>query len=203
MAIFVMDEQHRHIGLAQRGQCVHRVERVGNHRCLAHQFSEVDGLTTEQRGGDVARLHHPDRLFHRPFCNRNARVRRSEQPFADGIAIGIGIKPIDFGARGHHFAHWTVGEADHAGDDRAFMLLNDARFRCLGDHQMQFLGGHLAFTFTVEPEQPEDRRARPVEQPDQRRGQPRDPLHWHSGERGDGFGFAQRELLGHQFADDE
>ena len=203
MAIFVMDEQHRHFGDAQRLQRVHRVKLIRNDGSAADEAAQVDAFAAKQGDGDVACLHHADQFFDRARADWQAGVRRGDEPFANGIGISVGVDPVDFGARRHDFTHRPVGEADDARDDGALAFLDDARATGFGDDEVQFLRRHLILAFAVEAERGKDQRAGAIEQPDEGRGQPGDPLHRDGGKRSDGFGRAQGELFGHQFADDQ
>ena len=135
------------------------------------------------------------------FGDRQPAVRRFAQPLGDRRGIGVDIEPVDVGARRHHLAGRPVGEADDAGDDRAFAFLEHAGMVRLGDDEVQLLGGDLGRGIAAHPQQPEDQGAGLVEQPDERRGRARDPQHRQRDDGGDRLGRAQRELLGHQLAD--
>ncbi len=58
MAIFVVDQRHRHRCLPQHLKHVHRVQLVEDHGRIAHQFGQHDRPALQHGGNDVARLHH-------------------------------------------------------------------------------------------------------------------------------------------------
>ncbi len=203
MAIFVVDEQHRHFGDAQRLERVHRVDLVVDDFGGAHQLFEVERLALKQRRGDIARLHHPHDVVDRPARDGQAAVRGFEQFVAHPARVESGIDPVHVLARRHHLAHRTVGKAHDARNDRALAFLDHPRFRRLGDDQVEFLGRHAIFRFAVEAEQAEHQRRTVVEQPDERRRDTRQPVHRNRHEYRDPLGRAQRELLRHQLARDQ
>ena len=143
MAVFVMDEGHRHLGGAQHVQRVHRVHPVGHDRRRPHQRAQIERPPLDEGGDDVARLDDADQLVDRAFRHRQPAVRGVEQRPADRLRVGVDVDPVDVGARRHHLAGRPVGEPDHAGDDRPLALLDHAGAGRLGDDEMQLLGGHL------------------------------------------------------------
>ena len=74
MAVFVVDQRHRHLRFLQRGEHVERVGLVVDDRRLAHMLAQVEALAGEQRGEQVARLDHADHGVDRAFADRQARM---------------------------------------------------------------------------------------------------------------------------------
>ena len=64
MAIFIMHQRHRDIGIAQRVQRVHRVQHVGQHRRLTRQRRQIERPAFDQRLHHVAGLQHADDIVH-------------------------------------------------------------------------------------------------------------------------------------------
>ena len=79
MAIFVVDQRHRHFGLAQRVERVHRIDLIEYDRGLTHQLPQVEWFALEQSDRDIARLHHADDRIDRSFGHRQATVRGLHQ----------------------------------------------------------------------------------------------------------------------------
>ena len=129
MAVFVVDQRHRHLGLAQRDQRVHRVDLVDHDRRLAHQRAQVERLaarTAPRRCRAPGRRRSPHRSTLRATGSR--RVRRSPAACARMPASSsVDVEPVDLGPRRHHLAHRPVGQPHDARDDRALMLLDHAR----------------------------------------------------------------------------
>ena len=198
-----MDQRQRNLGLAKHRQRIHRVHQIGDHLRHPGQRAKVERTPVELGQQQIPRGHHADNLLDRSFGDRQPAVRRIGQRRADLFGIGVGIEPVDLGPRSHHFAHRPIGQPDHARDDRPLALLEHARAMRFGDHQVQFLGGDVAFRFAGDPDQRENPRARAVEQPHERRGRFRQPAHRHRHRHRDRLGIAERELLGDQLADDQ
>ena len=117
--------------------------------------------------------------------------------------ISVGVDPFDFAARGHHAAHAPVSQAHDAGDHVTFLGIDDAGSRGFGHHRSQFLFGHRLVAFAALAQHAEDETAGPVEQPHEGRCEARKQHHDRCDPHGNCFGAAQRELLGHQFADNQ
>ena len=203
MAVFVMDQCHRHFGLAQRVERIHRVDLIEYDGCLPHQRAKVERFALEQRHRDIARLYHPDDGVDRSFGDRQATVRGLHQRRTEAGIVERRVDPFDIGARRHHLAHRSVGEPHHARDDRAFMLLDHTRFARFGDDQVQFLGRDMFFALAFQAHYAEQQRRRRIEQPHHRRSRPGEREHRTRHRGGERFGRAERDLLGHELADDE
>ena len=203
MAIFVVQQRHRHLGQTQRAQRIHRVQLVEDYGSRPQQPAQVQRFAAEQSDGDIARLHDADHRIDRSFCHRKAAVRHAEQGGADTVLLQTDIDPFDIGARRHHLAHRAVGEPHHAGNDRTFMLLDHAGLACLGDDQVQFFRRYVILGLALQAHQLEQQGTRRIEQPAERRGAPGEPVHRWGHEYGDRLGRTQGDLLGHQFTDDQ
>ena len=176
MAIFVVDEGHRHLAAAQHGQRVHRVDLVGDDRRRAHQRAQVERLAVDQAATTSRAWTTPISWSTEPsatgmrLCGRlDQRLRRIV------VRVGVDVDPVDLGARRHHLARRPVGEPHDARDDRPLIFLEHAGAVRLGDDEVQLLGGDLVVAVAVEAEQPEDEAAGAVEQPDERRRRLGDP----------------------------
>ena len=125
VAVFVVHHCHRHICTAERFERVHRIDLIGDNRRGFHQSAQVDVSAIDEFGDNVARLDDADDLVHRPFGDQHPTVRERPQDGEQRIMIGIGVDPVEFGARCHDFADGSVSEADNARDDRAFGFFDD------------------------------------------------------------------------------
>ena len=105
--------------------------------------------------------------------------------------------------RRHHGCDRKIAEPHHAGDHLLFAGLQHAGIFGFDHQSADFLLADFFFRLAALTEQPQQALAGPVEQPHQRQ---RDLCQQHHRRRDldrDRFGIAQRDLLRHQFADDQ
>ena len=137
-----------------------------------HSSPQVDRPSVQRGREHVAGLDDADDIVDRAVSHGNAAVRRVR---ASAAAISsrrrVNIDPVDFGSRSHDLADRPVGQADDAGNDRAFVFLENAGSLRFGDDQVQLFGGHRGSSIPrSSPSSLKIERTRPVEQPDERRG---------------------------------
>ena len=203
MAIFIMHQRHRDIGIAQRIERFDGIHHVGQHRCLPRQRRQIKRLAFDQRLHHVARLQHADDVVHAAARHQDAAVRGGREARAHHGFIGLGIDPFDFAARCHHAAYPPIGQAHDAGNHVAFLGVDHAGGGGFGHDGAQLFFRHRLVALAALAQHAEDEMARPVEQPHERRGDAREQHHDRRHPHGNGFGAAQRELLWHEFADNQ
>ena len=135
--------------------------------------------------------------------HRQHRVVRCAELTLDLLGRLGEVDHLDVEARGHQAARRTVGEAHDARDHRLFLGLEHALALGLGDDRLDLFVGDAILAGPCAAEQRQHQAARLVEQPHQRRGDRRD--HRHAGRRAgrNPFGIPQRQLLGHELAEDQ
>ena len=119
-------------------------------------------------------------------------------------AIGsLDVDHAHFVPRRHHGADRQVAKPHHARDHFLFAGLQHAGIFGFDDEGADLLLADLFFGIAPVTEQPEQRLARAIQQPHQRQRNRRQQHHRRRHPDGHGLGIAQRDLLRHQFADDQ
>ena len=123
-----------------------------------------------------------------------------------GKDLGIGIGEVDLAdlvPRRHHGADRQIAKPHDARDHLLFAGLQHAGAFSFHDKRPDFILADLAFGFAALAEDPQQHFAGAIEQPHQRQREFRHQNHRRRDLHRDRFGIAQRDLLGHELADDQ
>ena len=165
--------------------------------------ARIETLAGEHGGEDVAGLDDADHVVDRAFADRQPRMLRFHQHLLGRRLVPFEVQPVDLGARRHDGAHGAVAEPHDAGDHAALVGFDGAVMLGLGDQHLDLLVGDLFLALAVLAEQPQNRAAGEIEQEDERQRHLGQDGHGRRDHDGDALGIAQRDLLGHEFADDQ
>ena len=203
MAIFVMDEGHRHLGVAQHVQRVHRVDLVGHDRRRPHQRAQVERLARRCRR---RRCRAPGRRRSacRPSLPRPAGGCAASRAACARIVAGSASTSIQSTSVRGVITSRVGRSASRTTPEMIARSLSSSTPAVVASATTRWRSSAVTWSLDSRfmPQQPEDERAGPVEQPDERRGRPATASSIGTRHRGgDRLGRAQRELLGHQLAD--
>ena len=163
----------------------------------------IELLAGQHGGQHVARLNDADHGVDAAVAGRQAGVRRLHQQLAGGGFVGLQVDPVDVGAWRHHGAHRAVAEPHDAGDHAPLVRFDGAVMLRLGHQHLDLLVGDLLLALLLVAQQSQHATAGHVEQPDQGGGDLRQHGHRRRHAHRHRLGIAQRDLLGHQLADDQ
>ena len=164
---------------------------------------DVEGLVPQQGGQEFPRLHDAEHVVGVSLGHRKPGMGGVDQDLADLGCRVVEVDPVDIGARRHDATHRPVAEAHHARDHLALVRLDHAGGLRLGHDGLDLLLGHRALGLRALAEEAEDQLGRGIEQPDDRSTDPGDQRHQGRHRAGDPFRVLQRQVLGHEFADDD
>ena len=115
----------------------------------------------------------------------------------------VEVHPAHAQAWRHQIVDALVAEPEDAIDDLALGGLHDPRLSPLPDQDGDLLLRDSRVGRGLHPEHAQDGAGGEAEEADQRARHARQPAHRARYQRGDRLGVAERQLLGHQFADDQ
>ena len=171
--------------------------------CLGHELAQVEFLAGDQDVGNVLGLDDADDLVGIAVDDRQARMDALLHRLGNlGGVIGE-IDHVDVVARRHDGADRTVAQAHDAGDHRALLAFDHAGGLGFGNQHLDFFLGDLRLRGAALAEKGEHETSRYIEEPDEGARDLRQEHHGRCDRAGNGFGIAQRDLLRHQFADDQ
>ncbi len=115
----------------------------------------------------------------------------------------IDIDQLDLAPWGHQRSRGPVRQPHDARNHRGFFALDHAGALRLGKNGLDLLIGDAVATLSGLPEKAEHQTAGRIEKPDQRQGELRENGHRRGDFAGHCLGRAERNLLRHEFTDDQ
>ena len=203
VAVLVEDQRHVHQRAADGLEHVERARAVHDHRRLLHQRAHVQRHLGEHVLHQVLAHDHADDRIHRSVLYRQHGVAGRPQLLDHFLARLAQVDQFDVEARRHQATGRSVGQPHDARDHVAFLGLEHAGALGLGDDGLDLLVGDPLLGLPALSEQAQHQPAGDVEQPDERGGDRGDERHQRGDAGGNALGIAQRDLLGHQLADDQ
>ena len=203
MAVFVMHHGHRYFGLLQHAQRIDRIELIGHDLGLDHQGAQIDRFLGDQARQDIAHLDHAQHPVGRAFRHGHERMRAGVDRRTNGRRVRIGIDPVDFGTRGHKLAYGPLGEAHDALQHLVLFAFDHPAAGGFGKEHVQFFRRDRALPRGTHAEQANQHARGRIEQPHERRRHARQDRHGPRHDQRDGHRRPQRDLLGHELADDQ
>jgi hypothetical protein len=93
----------------------------------------------------------PSTLSGEPSATGSSECGEAAIDRANLGVVGGEVEPVELGARGHQLAHRAVGQAHHAREDRALLLLDHPRMGRLGEQHVQLFGGEVVVAAAAQP----------------------------------------------------
>ena len=156
-----------------------------------------------QEGEQILHQHDADDRVGLAVLHRQARAARLAQLPAQLLDVIREVDELHLAPRRHQGAGGAIGQAHDAGDHLALVALQHAGRLRFGDDGAHLLLGDPLLRFALLTEQREHGLAREIEQEHQRRADPGEQRHRRRDAGSDALGIAQRDLLGHQLAEDQ
>ena len=169
-----------------------------------HHVAQFDGLVGLHRPQDVLVVKDAQDLIHVVLVHRQPGKAALDEIPQDIGRLRTDVHGVNLGSGDHHGSHGRVCEIEDAVDQLFLGFVEDPLGRALPDQRLDlFLGDEAGGSGVLAPEDPQDPVAGAGQQLYQERRTSGDGVDGKRHEERDPLGKAQRQGLGHQFAEDQ